>query len=85
MMSRPTTIFFPMTMKIINDIHIFRRRKIPIGEILQDPNQQSLRELYMPTMAEQQQEVKDIVAHADDIKLLIKEVRKKATIRNINL
>ena len=36
-------------------------------------------------MYDEMKEVKDIVAHADDIKLLIKEVRKKATIRNINL
>ena len=36
-------------------------------------------------MYDEMKEVKDIVAHADDIKLLIKEVRKKATIKNINL
>ena len=36
-------------------------------------------------MYDEMKEVKDIVAHADDIKLLINEVRKKATIKNINL
>ena len=37
-----------------------RRRKIKIGDIVQDPNQKSM-ELYMPTIEEKQQEVKDIV------------------------
>ena len=36
-------------------------------------------------MYDEMKEVKDIVAHAKDIKILIKEVRKKAIVENITL